>query len=276
MLIDSDEPYLYTMKESLNFTLIQTNLHWEDKIANLAMLSEKIASIHEETHIILLPEMFSTGFSMRPEVLAETMEGNAVNWMRAKAAEKNAIICGSLIIESDNRFYNRLIWMLPNGQLGFYDKRHCFGFAGEDKHYSAGNKRLIAQVAGWKINLQICYDLRFPVWARQQMDESPEYDVLLYVANWPERRNHAWKTLLAARAIENQCYVIGLNRVGNDGNSIYHSGDSRVIDPMGDLLYEKTHEEDVFTIQLSKSQLNDTRNKLPFLKDADQFIISNV
>ena len=263
------------MKDLLSFTLIQTNLHWEDKIANLAMLSGKIDSINHETHIIVLPEMFSTGFSMQPEILAETMEGKTVNWMRAKAAEKKVIICGSVIIQSNNNYYNRLIWMLPNGQFGFYDKRHCFGFAGEDQHYSSGNKRLITQVAGWKINLQICYDLRFPVWARQQMNDTPEYDVLIYVANWPERRNHAWKTLLAARAIENQAYVIGLNRVGSDGNAIYHSGDSRVIDPMGEVLYEKAHEEDIFTIQLSKNYLTDIRNKLPFLKDADQFTINH-
>lgn len=164
--------------------------------------------------------------------------------------------------------------MLPNGQYSYYDKRHLFAFAGEDGHYTAGNKRLIAQVKGWKINLQICFDLRFPVWARQQTNGGEaEYDILLYVANWPERRNHAWKTLLAARAIENQCYVVGVNRVGNDGNNIYHSGDSMVINPLGEILYTKANEEDIYTIVLEKEPLETIRKQIPFLKDADGFMI---
>jgi predicted amidohydrolase len=163
--------------------------------------------------------------------------------------------------------------MLPNGQYGIYDKRHRFAYAGEDNHFSAGTKRLIASVNGWKINLQVCYDLRFPVWARQSSDEDPEYDVLIYVANWPERRIHAWKTLLTARAIENQCYVIGVNRTGDDGNNIHYNGNSMVIDAMGEVLYEKINEEDIHTITLSKEKLQDIRTKLPFLKDADDFSI---
>jgi omega-amidase len=164
---------------------------------------------------------------------------------------------------------------LPNGQYGFYDKRHLFAYGEEDKHYSSGTKRLIASVNGWKINLMVCYDLRFPVWARQQFDSEQnfEYDVLIYVANWPERRNLAWKSLLRARAIENQCYVIGVNRVGKDGNDIYHSGDSMVIDPLGEILYEKAHEEDVFTIPLSKERLKEVREKFQFWRDADEFEI---
>lgn len=261
------------MNNTLTFTLIQTVLHWEDKAANLAMLTAKINAIHEKTEVIILPEMFSTGFSMKPEILAETMDGATVNWMRKIAIEKKAIITGSLMIEEEGKFYNRLIWMLPNGNYGYYNKRHCFAFAGEDEHYTAGDKRLIAQVKGWKINLQICYDLRFPIWARQASNDEPEYDVLLNVANWPQRRSHAWKTLLTARAIENQCYVIGVNRVGNDGNNIYHSGDSLVIDALGETLYHKADEEDVFTITLHKNTLDETRAKLPFLKDADSFNI---
>jgi omega-amidase len=163
--------------------------------------------------------------------------------------------------------------MLPNGQYGHYDKRHLFAYANEHQHYTAGNKRLIAQVKGWKINLQVCYDLRFPVWARQQSPE--EFDIILYVANWPERRSHAWKTLLTARAIENQCYAIGVNRVGNDGNNIYHSGNSMVVDPLGNELYHKANTEDVFTITLQKDTLQETRNKFPFLKDADIFVMNN-
>lgn len=248
------------------------------------MLEEKISSIKEKTEVVILPEMFSTGFSMKPEQLAETMDGETVQWMKKTAAANKIILTGSLIIKENfpspservggEVYYNRLIWMLPNGQYGFYDKRHRFAFAGEDKHYTAGAKRLIAAVKGWKINLQVCYDLRFPVWARQQSQpEGPEYDILLYVANWPERRSHAWKTLLQARAIENQCYVIGVNRVGNDGNGIYHSGDSMIIDPMGELLYTKKDDEDIFTIALDKEHLISVREKLPFLKDADRFLI---
>ncbi|MBO9682495.1 MAG: amidohydrolase [Flavisolibacter sp.] len=259
----------------LNFTLLQTQLHWEDKNANLQILEEKINSISEQTHVVVLPEMFSTGFSMKPEELAETMEGPTVQWMKKTAASKRVILTGSVIIEEDRSYFNRLIWMLPNGQYGYYDKRHLFAYGEEDKHYSAGTKRLIASVNGWKVNLMVCYDLRFPVWARQQFDEEGafEYDVLVYVANWPERRNLAWKSLLRARAIENQCYVIGVNRVGNDGNNIYHSGDSMVIDPLGEILYEKADEEDVFTIQLNKERLQEVREKFQFWRDADEFEI---
>jgi predicted amidohydrolase len=268
----------------LTFTLIQTTLHWEDKKANLAMLEEKISSIREKTEVVVLPEMFSTGFSMKPQQLAETMEGETVQWMKRVAMERKVILTGSVIIQEDGSgtagpaYYNRLLWMLPNGQCGVYDKRHRFAYAGEDAQYTAGNKRLIASVKGWKINLQICYDLRFPVWARQDPfanEEEPEYDVLVYVANWPERRSHAWKTLLQARAIENQCYVIGVNRVGDDGNTIYHSGDSMVIDAMGEVVYTKNREEDIFTITLDKSNLQTIREKLPFLKDADEFWLAS-
>jgi predicted amidohydrolase len=229
---------------------------------------------------------------MQPQKFAETMDGNTVSWMKRVASEKKIILTGSVIIKApspleragDEVYYNRLIWMLPNGQYGIYDKRHRFAFAGEDAHYTAGTKRLIASVKGWKINLQVCYDLRFPVWARQTSPcnslsggegeiAALEYDVLIYVANWPERRSIAWKTLLQARAIENQCYVVGVNRVGNDGNNIYHSGDSMIIDPMGEVLYHKKDKEDIFTITLSKDHLQAIREKFPFWKDADNFKI---
>jgi omega-amidase len=264
---------------TLTITTIQSNLHWEDSQANLLMFEEKIKAIKEKTEIIVLPEMFSTGFSMDPERLAEKMDGNTVAWMKRISAENKTILTGSVIIEEAGYYYNRLIWMLPNGQYGVYDKHHRFAFAGEDKHYTAGNNRLIASVKGWKINLLVCYDLRFPVWARQSPLSTEnagtglEYDVLIYVANWPERRIHAWKTLLTARAIENQSYVVGVNRVGNDGNNIFYSGDSMIIDPMGEALYSKTKEEDVFTISLQKEKLDQVRNKLPFWKDADKFTL---
>ena len=198
---------------TLTITGIQTILHWEDPAANLKMLEEKINNISTKTEIVILPEMFSTGFSMKPDELAETMDGETVKWMKRIAAAKKIILTGSVIIEEGGKFFNRLIWALPNGQCGVYDKRHLFAYAGEDEKYTPGTKRLIASVKGWKINLLVCYDLRFPVWARQQaQEEGPEYELLIYVANWPERRIHAWKTLLQARAIENQCYVVGVNR----------------------------------------------------------------
>lgn len=260
---------------SLTLTLIQANLVWEDKVANLSMFEDKINNIKEKTEVIILPEMFSTGFNMVPDELAEDMNGPTVEWMKKIASSKRIIVTGSVIIREGEHYFNRLIWMLPNQQYGYYDKRHLFGFAGEDERYTAGNKRLIASVKGWKINLQVCYDLRFPVWARQSGNNQPEYDVLIYVANWPERRNHAWKTLLQARAIENQCYVIGLNRIGNDGKDIYHSGDSMVVDALGEILYHKAHDEDIYTITLHKEPLEEIRTKLPFLKDADTFKITH-
>lgn len=260
---------------ALNISIIQTNLAWEDKAANLAMLRQKVLAISRPTAVVVLPEMFSTGFSMRPAALAEPMEGPTVQWMQQLAAEKKVILTGSVIIEEHGNYFNRLIWMLPNGQFGTYDKRHRFAFAGEDQHYTAGQKRLIATVNGWRINLQICYDLRFPVWARQQSTtEQPEYDLLLYVANWPQRRSLPWTTLLQARAIENQCFVVGVNRVGTDGNGIYHSGDSMIIGPLGNILYHKADEEDVHTITLQKDELNEVRSKFPFWKDGDNFSIA--
>ena len=273
---------------SLTITIIQTDLHWEDKKANLQMLSEKIESIQEKTEVVILPEMFTTGFSMKPELLSEKMsaysgtdgDGETIQWMKKMASSKKIILTGSIIIEEGGNYFNRLIWMLPNGEYGYYDKRHLFAFANEDKHYTAGNKKLIASVKGWKINLLICYDLRFPVWARQsplsygEGDEvQSEYDVAIFVANWPEKRSNAWKTLLQARAIENQCYVIGANRVGDDGNKIHYVGDSMIVDPMGEILYQKTNAEDIFTFTLTKEKLHEVRSKFPFWKDADGFKI---
>ncbi len=267
---------------TLTITTIQTNLFWEDKRANLQMLEDKITSIEDKTEIVVLPEMFSTGFSMQPQLFAENKEGETMEWMKRISSENKIILTGSIIAEENGNYFNRLIWMLPNGQFGYYNKRHLFAYAGEHEHYTAGNKRLIASVKGFKINLQVCYDLRFPVWARQAPistrrevgSEVAEYDVLIYVANWPEKRSHAWKTLLCARAIENQCYVIGVNRVGSDGNNIYHSGNSLVIDPMGQVLYHMADEEDTNTIILSKEKLTEVRTRFPFLNDGDGFILS--
>jgi predicted amidohydrolase len=261
---------------TLTVTLVQTDLHWEDPAGNRRELGEKIRSLSQKTEIVVLPEMFTTGFSMEAARLAEPMDGASVAWMREIAAEKKIILTGSLIIKEGGHNYNRLVWMLPNGQYGCYDKRHRFAYGGEGEQYTPGVKRLIASVKGWKINLQVCYDLRFPVWARNSLDEQgqPEYDVLVYVANWPEPRIQAWKTLLTARAIENQCYVIGVNRTGKDGSGHQYTGDSMVIDPLGEVIYHKAGQEDTPTIALDKARLEEVRGKLPFLGDADAFHIS--
>jgi len=260
----------------LRCALVQANLHWENREANLSMLEGRLDAVAQGTHLVILPEMFSTGFSMRPEAVAETMEGPSVQWMRAQAASRRTILTGSLAIAEGGAYFNRAIWMLPNGQMGWYDKRHLFAYAGEGDHYTAGDRRLVASVNGWRVLLQVCYDLRFPVWARQQAQEdgSAEYDLLLYVANWPQRRSHAWKTLLTARAIENQCFVIGVNRVGADGNGIHHSGDSMVVDPLGEALFHQADTECVHNFELDKEVLQAVREKFPFLRDRDRFTIS--
>ncbi len=281
---------------TLTITGIQSNLHWENRKANLEMFEQKIFSISQPTEIVVLPEMFSTGFSMQPEELAETMDGQTLQWMKQIAARKKIILTGSVIIEESGNYFNRLVWVLPNGHIGHYDKRHLFAYGDEDQHYTRGEKRLIASVNGWKINLLVCYDLRFPVWSRQASSPTPpqpraahsssggarrgeesalEYDVLIYVANWPEKRVHAWTTLLPARAIENQCYVIGVNRTGDDGKKIHYTGESMAIDAMGEILYHKKDEEDIFTVTLDKSHLEKVREKFPFWKDADTFLITD-
>jgi len=259
--------------QPLTVTVIQTDISWENKAGNLRMLEEKIKSIPERTELVILPEMFSTGFSMNTDGLAEDMGGETAEWMRRVAAEQRIIITGSIIIKEKDKFHNRLLWMLPNGDCGFYDKRHLFAYGKEDEFYTAGNKRLIAQAKGWKINLQVCYDLRFPVWARNKMDGAgaAEFDLLVYVANWPARRSHAWKTLLCARAIENQCYVIGVNRVGEDAKGLSYTGNSMIIDPLGEVLYHHADTEDIFTVTLDKEHLDRSRKAFPFLKDADDF-----
>lgn len=254
----------------LNISILQPDIVWEDKAANLHYYENAIAGITEKKEVVILPEMFSTGFSMAPERLAESMDGPSVQWMKDMARKYRCILTGSLIIAENGHYYNRLIWMQPDGQYGCYDKRHLFGYAGEQEHYSRGEKRLIAQVKGWRICLQVCYDLRFPVWARNQGDE---YDMLVYVANWPERRSLPWKALLQARAIENQSYVVGVNRVGNDGNNVYHSGDSSVFGPLGEPVWQQSHEAVTHTLTLDKAVVTQARSQFPFLQDADKFIL---
>lgn len=256
----------------LHCTLIQADLYWEDKEKNLLQLAEMLKNKGPQ-ELVILPEMFNTGFSMRPELLAETMEGETIQWMRRMASQHRIILAGSLIIRENNQYYNRLIWMQPDGAVATYDKRHRFALAGEDQFFAAGEHRLITQANGWRILWQICYDLRFPVWSRQQTINRPEYDLLVYVANWPDKRSHAWRSLLIARAIENQCYVIGVNRVGTDGNGLEHLGDSMVVDPMGQVLAQITGKPGTETVVLDKNVLEEIRSRLPFWKDADAFSI---
>lgn len=248
----------------LRITLVQSDLHWENKAANLAAFAQKLATI-PETDLIILPEMFTTGFSMNPAAYAETMQGDTVQWLLTQAQQCRAAIVGSAIIEENGKFYNRLLWVNPDGQMGWYDKRHLFSMGGEDFHYTRGSQKIMFDFKGWRICPMVCYDLRFPVWSRNKED----YDLAIYVANWPERRRYHWQSLLIARAIENQAFVVGVNRVGTDANEIYHSGYSSVIDPAGDVLYQHADTEDIKTVTLSKAHLLDIRQRLPFLKDRD-------
>ncbi len=261
---------------SLPITLIQSNIVWEDKEKNLIHFEHKIKSSAVENSIVVLPEMFTTGFTMNTKSFAEGMDGVTVNWMKTCAKEKKIIITGSVIIKENQSFFNRMLWVLPNEQIFYYDKRHLFtyGSAQESQYYKAGDKRLIVQVNEWKINLQICYDIRFPVWLRQKKNmQEAEYDVMIVVANWPAVRSYHWKHLLIARAIENQCFVIAVNRVGLDGSALAYSGDSMVINPLGEVLYTKANEEDIYTYVLDKNTLTQIRSSYPFLKDADSFNI---
>lgn len=266
----------------LKITIIQSNLYWENIDQNLDMFSQKISSIKEKTDLIILPEMFTTGFTMNAKTCAEDPMGKTMQWLRAKASEKNCVITGSMIIKDKapsasektlgEAFYNRLIWMQPDGTSEHYNKRHLFRLADEEKTYSTGNKKIVMEINGWKICPLICYDLRFPVWSRRTKQE--DYDLLLYVANWPERRIHAWKQLLIARSIENQSYVAGVNRVGNDGNGMNHPGFSSVIDFKGEQLSKSIPgDEFVETVSLDKEVLLDFRKHFPFDRDADEFRI---
>lgn len=256
--------------ENLRVTLVQANLHWEDIAANLGMFSQKLAPV-TNTDVIVLPEMFTTGFSMSAHKLAENADGNAVGWMKKTAREKDAVVTGSLIIKEEGRFYNRLFWVQPNGKCVWYNKRHLFTLTGEETVFTPGDSRLVVEWRGWNVCPLICYDLRFPVWSR---NKGSAYDLLLYVANWPQRRAYPWKQLLVARAIENQTYVVGVNRVGNDGNDVYHSGDSMVVDALGNVVYHKVDEEDVYTVTLNKDTLYKVREQFHFLNDADDFEVN--
>lgn len=268
----------------LKITTVQADLIWEDKTQNLLKFDNLLRGC-TDSDIIVLPEMFTTAFSMKPEKLAEPLFSETFKWMTEKAKELNAVVTGSFICVENQHYFNRLIWMQPDGNYFKYDKRHLFTLADENAHYTEGSERITVEWKGWRICPLICYDLRFPVWSRNtahfnlnDKNTSAEgyYDILLYVANWPERRSHAWKTLLLARAIENQAYVVGVNRIGLDGNEVLHSGDSSIIDYAGNILFQQSYTEGVHTTILSDSKLTNFRNKFGFLFDQDSFSIQTV
>lgn len=253
--------------EDLKVSILQSDLVWEDIDSNLANFSQKIDSIQEQTDIILLPEMFSTGFSMRASEFAEDTNGKALAWMKKQATLKGAVITGSVMTKEHGNYYNRLYWVQPDGKYYQYDKRHLFGLGNENETYTAGKDKLIVEYKGWRICPMICYDLRFPVWCRNKN----EFDLQLFVANWPEKRSAHWKALLQARAIENQVFAIGVNRVGTDANGYAHSGDSTLIDPIGEIIFQVQNIESVSTHLLSAFDLKVKRKQYPFLQDADDF-----
>ena len=252
--------------QDLKIALIQAELVWEDHTANLERFHERIGQVPAGVHLIVLPEMFATGFSMEPARLAQPMDGPAVAWMQARSHESRADIAGSLIIEERGRYYNRFVWAKPDGRLRYYDKKHLFRYTGEEKVYTPGSESLTVTCHGWKIRPFICYDLRFPIWTRN-IDNV--YDAALFVANWPEQRAAHWKALLNARAIENQCYVAGVNRVGVDGNGHRYSGDSAIIDPQGQKVAGQSHAEAIITDVFSATRLEAYRKKFPAWMDAD-------
>ena len=259
------------MKEELKISIIQSDLFWENPDANRLMFSEKINQISEKTDLIVLPEMFTTGFTMNAEPLAELENGKTLKWMKNHANKMNSAITGSIIISENDTFYNRLFFVYPNGDYKTYDKRHTFTLAKEHHTFTSGNERLILDLLGWKICPLICYDLRFPVWARN----TEEYDVLLYVANWPERRITAWDALLKARSIENMTYCVGVNRTGKDGNGHQYIGHSAIYNVLGEQI-STSHFEGNFieTIELKKSHIETNRKHLQFLNDRDEFTLN--
>jgi omega-amidase len=251
-------------------SLVQSDVVWEDAIANRLKLDGLLEPLEGQTDLILLPEMFSTGFSMNTHVLSESMDGESIHWMKLQAARTGAAIAGSLIIKENDLFFNRFVFAAPNGDLFFYDKKHLFSMGGEDQFFSHGNKRVVIHYKGWRIALFTCYDLRFPVWCRSIRDA----DLMLFTANWPGIRQHVWQTLLKARAIENQLYIAGVNRTGTDGMGIKYSGESMLIDPRGTIIVNAGDQTDtVATGTVSLEELNRFRKKFPLLPDEDLFEI---
>ena len=256
----------------MKVTLIQSALVWENQAANQKHFEQKINTIPQDVDLIVLPEMFTSGFTMNPTAVAETMQGATVTWLQALAKARNCAITGSLVIQENGNFYNRLVFVFPSGKIQFYDKRHLFTLAGEDKVYTSGNQKIVIDYLGWKICPLICYDLRFPAFSRN----SEDYDLLIYVASWPKIRTNAWDALLKARAIENMSYAIGVNRVGTDANGYEYIGHSQAVDFLGNYILEPVASEGNFSILLDKQIMLETRQKLGFLNDRDAFEINNM
>jgi len=247
--------------------LIQTDIVWENPSKNRKNLEEKINTISDKIDLIILPEMFTSGFTMQPDNVAETMNGDSITWLRNIAKNKNCAITGSLVITENNKLYNRMVFVFPDGEIQHYDKKHLFTLASEDQIYTSGKEKVIVNYNEWKICLQVCYDLRFPVFSRN----IENYDLLIYVASWPKVRTNAWDILLKARAVENLSYTIGVNRIGTDNNNLDYIGHSQIIDELGNFIIEPTEIEGVFIADLDKNKMLETRNKLNFLNDKDAF-----
>tara|TARA_R110001583_G_scaffold15502_6_gene63858 strand:- start:1785 stop:2564 length:780 start_codon:yes stop_codon:yes gene_type:complete len=258
------------MNRFLKIVLIQADLIWQNAEQNRIAFSKKINEITESVDLIVLPEMFTTGFSMQPQNIAEYMIGETVKWMQEISSEKNTAICGSVIISENKKFYNRFIFVHPSGKIAYYNKRHLFSLAGEHTVYTSGEEKIIIEYKGWKICPLVCYDLRFPIWARNV----EEYDILIYVANWPKPRISAWDTLLKARSIENMCYTIGVNRIGEDANNLEYPGHCAIYNCLGEEVVKSLpNKEETIIALLEKNHITETRNKLNFLSDKDLFEI---
>ncbi len=257
-----------SIQTKLDLLLVQMKIYWHDAKANCEQIETRLADKIKPGMIVILPEMFNSGFSMQPDKVAETMQGETLNWMQNMAQQHQCVITGSLAIKEQGICYNRMIWMPPEGELIHYDKKHLFRLAGEHERYAEGEQRVIVNYRGWRILLQICYDLRFPVWCRQQQID---YDAMILVANWPDTRAQAWNALIRARAIENQCYVAAVNRVGADARDLVYAGDSQVVNYLGDFICHLQDQEKVEQVSVDYGKLNKSRNELPFYEDADQF-----
>jgi len=250
----------------MNVTILQTDIKWNDVIYNRNRIENNLIDL-KDSDLVILPEMFTTGFNMNPSESFETMEGDTVNWMKKISNDNGFAICGSIIIKENNKFYNRFLWVEPNGTVKSYDKRHLFSYLGENVNYVKGNKKVIIEYKGFKFLPLICYDLRFPVFSRN----SENYDVLIYIANWPSKRIDSWGNLLTGRAIENQSYVFGVNRVGEDENGLTYNGMSQIIDPNGNKIITMLHNEDKYTYTIEKDHISQIRSEFPFLRDKDYY-----